>query len=295
MAIFRVEKNKDYTVMSNYHLKDKNLSLKSKGLLSVILSLPDEWNYTTRGLATICKEGVDCIGASLRELESAGYLERNMIRDERGRIADTEYIIYEFPQAKPNTDKSCTPTPCTGNPYMDESYTEKPAQYNTNKQSIQKVTTDESSMHQSIAPAVESYSQFQPSSPQANVNDTIDEIDSYHKYREIVYGNIEYEILSERYERTTLDEIVETMLDYICGRRDYVRIGRAEYPAEIVKSRLLKLDSSHIEYIFHCIKRNTTKVKNIRGYLLASLYNAPTTMEHYYATLVAHDMTKMRQ
>ena len=85
------------------------------------------------------------------------------------------------------------------------------------------------------------------------------------------------------------------MLDYICGKRDSVRIGRAEYPAEVVKSRLLKLDSSHIEYICHCIKQNTTKVKNIRAYLLAALYNAPTTMEHYYTTLVAHDMAHMRQ
>jgi len=142
---------------------------------------------------------------------------------------------------------------------------------------------------------VESYPQLQPSYPHGNANDRIDEIDSYDKYREIVYGNIEYEILSERYERATLDEIVETMLDYICGKRDSVRIGKAEYPAEIVKSRLLKLDSSHIEYICHCIKRNTTKVKNIRAYLLATLYNAPTTMEHYYTTLVAHDMANMKQ
>ena len=90
MAIFRVEKNKNYTVMSNYHLKDKSLTLKSKGLLSLILSLPAEWNYTTRGLAAICKEGVYCIGASLRELEVAGYLERIQLRDDRGRIVDTE-------------------------------------------------------------------------------------------------------------------------------------------------------------------------------------------------------------
>lgn len=74
MAVFRVEKNRNYTVMSNVHLKDKGISLKAKGLLSVILSLPEDWNYTTRGLAAICKEGVDSIGAALRELESAGYL-----------------------------------------------------------------------------------------------------------------------------------------------------------------------------------------------------------------------------
>jgi len=142
MAILRVEKNKNYTVMSNYHLKDKNLSLKAKGLLSIILSLPEEWNYTTRGLAAICKEGVDCIGATLRELENAGYIERNQLRDERGKITDTEYVIYEFPQSSPQNPQATTPdtgnpntpmphtaTPCTGKPYMGESDTENPAQY----------------------------------------------------------------------------------------------------------------------------------------------------------------------
>ena len=79
MAVFRVEKNRNYTVMSNVHLKDKGISLKAKGLLSVILSLPEDWNYTTRGLAAICKEGVDSIGAALRELESAGYLIRHRL------------------------------------------------------------------------------------------------------------------------------------------------------------------------------------------------------------------------
>lgn len=94
MAIFRVEKERNYTVMSNVHLKDKGISLKAKGLLSVILSLPEDWNYTTRGLAAICKEGVDSIGAALRELESAGYLTRHRLRDRSGRISDTEYVVY---------------------------------------------------------------------------------------------------------------------------------------------------------------------------------------------------------
>ena len=70
MAVFRIERTRDYTVMSNHHLRDKALSLKSKGLLSMMLSLPEDWNYTTRGLAKICKEGVDAIGGALRELEA---------------------------------------------------------------------------------------------------------------------------------------------------------------------------------------------------------------------------------
>ena len=161
MPVFRVEKNQGYTVMSNYHLKDKTLSLKGKGLLSVILSLPDEWNYTTRGLAAISKEGVDSIGSALKELETACYLTRNRLRDSRGRITDTEYVVYEYPQANPNmppphtslphttqpdTALPDTPTPYTENPYMDKPHTENPAQCITNK-SLR--ATKESSTNQS--------------------------------------------------------------------------------------------------------------------------------------------------
>ena len=107
MAVFRVEKNHNYTVMSNYHLRDTGLTLKAIGLLSKMLSLTDEWDYTTRGLAAICKEGVDAIGAALKELESHGYLVRRQLRDSRGRITDTEYTIYESPH---------TPLPDTASP-----------------------------------------------------------------------------------------------------------------------------------------------------------------------------------
>ena len=85
MAVFRIEKTRDYTVMSNHHLRNAGLSLKSKGLLSMMLSLPEDWNYTTRGLAKICKEGTDSIGSALKELERAGYIVRNRLRDRRAR------------------------------------------------------------------------------------------------------------------------------------------------------------------------------------------------------------------
>ena len=92
MAVFRVEKNHNYTVMSNYHLRDTRLTLKSIGLLSKMLSLTDEWDYTTRGLAAICKEGVDAIGAALKELESHGYLVRRQLRDSRGHRHRVHYL-----------------------------------------------------------------------------------------------------------------------------------------------------------------------------------------------------------
>ena len=122
MAVFRIERTRDYTVMSNHHLRNANLSLKAKGLLSMMLSLPEDWNYTTRGLAKICKEGVDAIGAALRELEAAGYIVRHKLRDRQGRISDTEYVIYEQPQLrKPDTD-----SPDTENPYMDGRFSRIP-------------------------------------------------------------------------------------------------------------------------------------------------------------------------
>ena len=116
MAVFRIERTRDYTVMSNHHLRNANLSLKAKGLLSMMLSLPEDWNYTTRGLAKICKEGVDAIGAALRELEGAGYIVRHQRRDKSGRITDTEYVIYEQPQ--PDMSQPDTASPDTENPDM---------------------------------------------------------------------------------------------------------------------------------------------------------------------------------
>ncbi len=123
MAVFRIEKTRDYTVMSNHHLRNAGLSLKSKGLLSMMLSLPEDWNYTTRGLAKICKEGTDSIGSALKDLERAGYIVRNRLRDSKGKIVDVEYVIYETPHP-PDTGQPCedepdTACPDTENPDMD--------------------------------------------------------------------------------------------------------------------------------------------------------------------------------
>ena len=142
MAVYRVQRTRDYTVMSNYHLKDKGLTLKSKGLLSMILSLPEEWNYTTRGLASICKEGVDAIGSALKELETAGYIVRRQLRGANGRITDTEYIIYEQPQPKKlDMLPSDVVSPDTENPDMVNPDTEKPAELNIEKSNTEKSIT----------------------------------------------------------------------------------------------------------------------------------------------------------
>jgi len=119
MAVFRVEKSSNYTTMSNYHLQDKTLSLKAKGLLSQILSLPDNWDYSVAGLVKICKEGKDCIVAVLQELEQAGYITRRQQRTADGKLAGMEYIIYERPHAT---------IPCPASPDAAKPHTGKAAQ-----------------------------------------------------------------------------------------------------------------------------------------------------------------------
>ena len=298
MAVFRVEKNKDYTVMSNYHLRDKDLSLKAKGLLSLMLSLPDDWDYTLAGLEHICKDEITSIRNTVTELEENGYLSRKRKRNEKGQLGDIEYTIHEKPQAcgepvdnsvensQPISEKPILENLILGNPTLGKPILENLTQLNTNKQNTKKINTDVVNTNQSILPAREDYQQKDDES----TADRIDEIDKFNRYREIICENIEYEILCERYDREKIDEIVDTMLDYICGKRESVKIGKAEYSPEIVKSRLLKLDSSHIEYVIDCMKKTTTKIGNIRAYLLTALYNAPTTIDHYYTTLVNHDM-----
>ena len=111
-------------------------------------------------------------------------------------------------------------------------------------------------------------------------------------YWEIIWENIDYDILTqdEKLDRDRLDELVELMVDTVCSNREMIRIAGDDYPAEVVKSRFLKIDSSHIEYVLERMRENTTYVRNIKKYLLAALYNAPVTMDSYYTSLVSHDL-----
>ena len=295
MAVYRVQRTRDYTVMSNYHLKDKNLTLKSKGLLSMILSLPDEWNYTTRGLAAICKEGVDAIGSALKELETAGYIVRRQLRGVNGRITDTEYIIYEQPHPKedaapdtpsPDTDSPDTKNPDMVFPDMVTPYLEMPAELNTKESNTQKSIT-----HGSSTDSIPFREDTAGSPPETKRREAtpMSEIESY---RALILENIEYEFLKREYGPYSddLDEIVEIMVETVCARRKYTRVAGSDFPHEVVKSRLLKLNSEHIRFVMDCMKQNTTKIRNIKQYLLAALFNAPTTIGNYYTALVNHDM-----
>lgn len=111
-------------------------------------------------------------------------------------------------------------------------------------------------------------------------------------YKEIIKENIEYDyLLSELpYDHDRLEEILELIVETVCSTKKYIRVAGADYPAEVVRSRLLKLDMEHIKFVFACLKENTTKIRNIKQYLLTTLYNAPTTIGNYYSALVQHDL-----
>ena len=111
-------------------------------------------------------------------------------------------------------------------------------------------------------------------------------------YREVILDNIEYSYLVQdsHIDREQLDEIVDLIVDTVCSARKVIRIAGDDYPAEVVKSRFMKLDSSHIEFVFDCLSKNTSEIRNIKKYLLAMLFNAPSTINGYYTALVAHDM-----
>ena len=277
MAVFRIERTRDYTVMSNHHLRDKALSLKSKGLLSMMLSLPEDWNYTTRGLAKICKEGVDAIGGALRELESAGYIVRHQMRDRQGRISDTEYVIYEQPQPKaPDTPQPDTVSPDT----------ENPAELNIEKSKTQKSNTQGSSTD-----SIPFRETAAARPPERKGRDAMS-VEEMESYRDLVLENIEYDHLCREFStyREDLDEIVELIVETVCARRKTTRIAGADFPHEVVRSRFLKLDSSHIEFVMECLHNNTTEIRNMKQYLLTVLFNAPTTMNNHYTAQVNHDM-----
>lgn len=327
-TVFRVEKNANYTVMANYHLKDRKLSYKAKGLLSTILSLPPDWDYTLSGLAKIAADGNDSVRSALVELERYGYLIRFQRRDERGRMSVNEYIVYECPEHNPNYDptedtetphtekksthskngsakpisplsgnpvtvKNNSETPLSGNPITDKPITEKPTTDTIKKLNINKLNTNQSNHSINRACAREAEDRID----RIDNSENVDFASKRDYYREIIRENIEYGYLYENRNNPILkidigkvDEIVAIMVDVVCSSKKTIRVNGEELPQEDVKKRFLELDESHIDYVITALNRSKSEVHNIRAYLITALYNAPLTMESYYADWVKRDM-----
>ena len=273
VAVYRVNKNRGYTVMANFHLRDKSLSLKAVGLLSKMLSFNDGWKFSTKGLSAICKEGPDAILSALRELEKHGYLVRHRQRDGKGRMSSTIFEIYEEPQeSTPEREIPHTENPCVEKPDVDNPRGDKSAQINTDQVITQERNTL-SKNYQSI-----------------NL-DGMDRMDEREQYRELIRDNLEIDIRSQdrHYDLDRVNEIVEIMLDAVCSTRPTIRINGEDMPQPVVKSRFLKLDSGHIDYVLQAMNDCPSDIRNIRAYLLTALYNASLTIDNYYSARVNYD------
>ncbi len=244
MPVFRVERNKGYTVMSNHHLRDKSLSLKAKGLLSQILSLPEDWDYTLSGLCYINRESKDAIRSAVNELERAGYIERHQTTDEGGKFSSNEYIIHEQPiSLPPSLDK-----PSSENPTTEKPPSENPTQLNKDRVTKDQAITDPSITHSlpSLSPPPAGAVAASPPERKGTEAATQSAVEIY---RDIIKENIEYDHLlhHSKIDREELDGIVELLVETVCTARKTIRVAGDDYPAELVKAKLLKLNSGHMQ------------------------------------------------
>lgn len=305
MPIYRTEKKNNFTIIDNRFLRSMELSLKAKGLLAMMLSLPEEWVYSIRGLAAICKENANTVRSTLNELETLGYLTREKRHDDNGRF-DHIYYIHEqsvFTEAK---------KPHVEEPHMEQPPMEQPCMVNAaliNKEESRKEklntegsTTDQSNLSEGeeepplaalsfdgdendyamewmdrvVTPTAESSFCKTWASPHAGK--------SAEDYRRMISANTEYRVYAEdpNFDCRRMEELIEIAADAAASTRPAQVIGGESVPTEEVRRRMLQLKGSHMEYVMECYRNTTTPVRNPKKYLLAALYNAPTTIDAYY-------------
>lgn len=324
-TVFRVEKNKNYTTISNHHLQDRNLSLKAKGLLTLILSLPPDWDMTLKGLVSLSGDGVDSVRSGIQELEKAGYLRRSRSRNNLGQLLCTEYTIYEHAVTenvaseteiddnlniiyseeshvgKSNVDKNSH----IGKSDVDKNTTEKIensqigfsnigkpyiGKSNTIKYLINKDTNNINNY-----PYQSTYSSKLCREPKENSIDEMEKAQTLYEerkaYEEIIKQNIAYDLLSEQKEtsRDFLDLCVQVMVDAVTSNKPYIKIKGQDIPKEAVKSVLLKLDDENISYVNMCLSESKTAIKNMQSYILTALYCSQHGGDTYFNQLVKHD------
>ena len=237
MSTFRVNKNVNYTVMSNHHLQDKRLSLKAKGLLSYMLSLPDDWDYSLKGLTVGCKDGLDSVRTAVLELEEHGYVRRQKVRNAKGQIIDYDYQVYESPvedapavpgkeggPSNPSASKSpkSRMKPCSS-PFLDfpnlaEPNLEKATQQNTNKQNTKKQSTNLSG--------------------QTSESADFDQMEA--QVREEFRERLEIDTLAQRYDPDKLEELLDNIVEMYCCPRQTQYVGKQPQTTKAIRLRLGK-------------------------------------------------------
>lgn len=285
-TVFRVFKTEKFSVISNYHLFDKRLTHKATNLLTTMLALSPVWDYTLKGLASLKKDGIDGVRSGIRELEKLGYLTRRQLRNEKGQLAHNEYLVYETPELNPNFAKSeenCQELPSLENPITDKKI---------NSPSLENPSTENPTQLNTKLLNTKYINQSYQDNNNININNTYrcDEMDSIDKIdrKEIkaeLKKQLNYENLISRNEadKKQINSIINILADVMSSRSQSIRIGGENKPLEEVIQRFKQLTDKHIAYVLECLNKNADKPRNIRAYLLTSLFNAPSTMYCYYA------------
>ena len=287
-TVFRVFKTEKFSVISNYHLFDKRLTHKATNLLTTMLALSPVWDYTLEGLASLKKDGIDGVRSGIRELEKLGYLTRRQLRNEKGQLAHNEYLVYETPELNPNFAKSeenCQELPSLENPITDKKI---------NSPSLENPSTENPRQLNTKLLNTKYINQSYQDNNNININNTYrcDEMDSIDKIdrKEIkaeLKKQLSYEKLISRNEtdqkQKQINSIINILADVMSSRSQSIRIAGGNKPLEEVIQRFRQLTDKHIAYVLECLNKNADKPRNIRAYLLTSLFNAPSTMDCYYA------------
>lgn len=287
-TVFRVFKTEKFSVISNYHLFDKRLTHKATNLLTTMLALSPVWDYTLKGLASLKKDGIDGVRSGIRELEKLGYLTRRQLRNEKGQLAHNEYLVYETPELNPNFAKSeenCQELPSLENPITDKKI---------NSPSLENPSTENPTQLNTKLLNTKYINQSYQDNNNININNTYrcDEMDSIDKIdrKEIkaeLKKQLSYEKLISRNEtdqkQKQINSIINILADVMSSRSQNIRIGGENKPLEEVIQRFKQLTDKHIAYVLECLNKNADKPRNIRAYLLTSLFNALSTIDCYYA------------
>lgn len=305
-TVFRVFKTEKFSVISNYHLFDKRLTHKATNLLTTMLALSPVWDYTLEGLASLKKDGIDGVRSGIRELEKLGYLTRRQLRNEKGQLAHNEYLVYETPELNPNFAKSeenCQELPSSENPMTDEESKKIPSLENPitdkkiNSPSLENPSTENPrQLNTKLLNTKYTNQSYQDNNNNINNTYRCDEMDSIDKIdrKEIkaeLKKQLSYENLISRNKAdkkqinsiNSINSIINILADVMSSRSQSIRIGGENKPLEEVIQRFKQLTDKHIAYVLECLNKNADKPRNIRAYLLTSLFNAPSTIDCYYA------------
>lgn len=328
MPTYRVAKDNNYTRISNHYLRDESLSLDAKGLLTLMLSLPEDWDYSITGLTNFTSDGRVCVANTICELEEHGYIRRRQNRGENGAFAKNEYWIYEVPQTEetPNAENTeagnteSTESECmdsTSDDSLDEYESAAVSDLNCDIAVESAQLPDEICMTEPAAvlpvsypsllvPTTELLSTEKPTSANPSAENLlagkqaqqIKEIPKTEKQNTMRYDlmrtrareRVEYAVLRDEYPKELLDELISLIVEMEVCEGESMLIAGTMYPTELVKARMQMLNAECVRYVMDCLREVKPRIRNMKKYLMAALFNAPATIENFVDARVRHDV-----